>query len=101
MMAVLLDPQIGEKIYDPFCGTGGMLIECYKWIRKNITKKKDITKLNKKTLFGNDISFGTSQLAKMNMVLIGDGHSNISKKDSLDSPIDSQYDCLITNIPIL
>ena len=45
MMAVLLDPQIGEKIYDPFCGTGGMLIECYKWIRKNITKKKDITKL--------------------------------------------------------
>ena len=101
MMVILLDPKIGEKIYDPFCGTGGMLIECYKWIGKNIktAKTQDLRDLKEDTLFGNDISFGTSQLAKMNMVLIGDGHANIEKQDSLENPVHRQYSCLLTNIP--
>ena len=101
MMVFLLDPKIKEKIYDPFCGTGGMLIESYKWIGKNIkaTKTQELKILKEETLFGNDISFGTSQLAKMNMILIGDGHANIEKKDSLENPVFHQYDCLLTNIP--
>ena len=101
MMVVLLDPKIKEKIYDPFCGTGGMLIECYKWIGKNIkaARTQDLKILKEDTLFGNDISFGTSQLAKMNMVLIGDGHANIEKKDSLENIVHRQFDCLLTNIP--
>ena len=99
MLTILLNPKIDEKIYDPFCGTGGMLTECYKFIRKNITQNNQIKKLNLKTLFGNDITLGASQLAKMNMVLLGDGHSNIQKLDSLNNPVNNKYDCVITNIP--
>jgi len=99
MMCILLNPKINEVIYDPFCGTGGMLIECYKYIRKNITNPEDIRKLNNDVLFGNDIVLGASQLAKMNMVLLGDGHSNINKLNSLENPVKNKYDSVITNIP--
>ena len=99
MMCMLLNPQINDSIYDPFCGTGGMLIECYKYIRKNIIQQEDIKKLNTNVLFGNDIVLGASQLAKMNMVLLGDGHSNINKLNSLENPVKDEYNCVITNIP--
>ena len=35
-MVRLVNPQIGEKIYDPFCGTGGFLIESFRYIQRNI-----------------------------------------------------------------
>ena len=99
MMSLLLDPVVGETIYDPFCGTGGMLISCYKWMRKNITDHNEIEILNKDSLYGRDINYGTSQLAKMNMVLIEDGNSNIEQCDSLNDPVNRKYDKVITNIP--
>lgn len=39
MMVHFLKPQIGETIHDPFCGTGGMLIECFRY-RKNLEIKR-------------------------------------------------------------
>ena len=99
MMCILLDPKIKETIYDPFCGTGGMLIETYKLLRKNIETEEEIKILNKNMLFGSDISFGASQLAKMNMVILGDGHSNIEKKNSLREAINGKYGIVIANIP--
>ena len=35
----LIDPTINEKIYDPFCGTGGMLIKVFNYILENIPIK--------------------------------------------------------------
>ena len=99
MMCILLNPQIEEQIYDPFCGTGGMLIGIYNLLRKNIKKEKEIEILNEQMLWGTDISFGTSQLAKMNMILLGDGHSNIQKDNSLKKIVNEKYDIVITNIP--
>ena len=99
MMALLLNPKVDEKIYDPFCGTGGMLLSCYKEMRRNVCTEKDINKLNEQCLYGNDITLGTSQIAKMNMVLVGDGHSNITRSDSLKLEIDGEYNGVITNIP--
>ena len=99
LLVHLLDPKYNEKIYDPFCGTGGMLIECYRYIRKGIKDELQIKHLNQNTLYGQDIGEGVSQLAKMNMILIGDGHSNITQMDTLSSPIESKYDVVITNIP--
>ena len=45
-MVRLVNPQIGEKIYDPFCGTGGFLIESFRYIHNNMSR----TETNMKTL---------------------------------------------------
>lgn len=98
-MVKLINPQIGEKIYDPFCGTGGMLIESFKHISHNMARTKDNwDQLRKKSVFGNEIT-NTARITKMNMILIGDGHSGIQRKNSLKNPVEDQYDAVITNMP--
>lgn len=95
----MLNPELGEKIYDPFCGTGGMLIECFKHISKRMPRNERALKmLREDTVYGNEIT-SISRIAKMNMILIGDGHSNIMQVDTLEKPVDSKYDVVITNIP--
>jgi len=104
MMDMLLSPKSGDKIFDPFCGTEGMLISCYTQIRMGLDRtgtnfKSKLRELEKRTLYGNDISGGASSLAKMNMILLGDGQSNIQRADSFDSQDRKEYDKVITNIP--
>ena len=102
MMSIMLNPKLGDRILDPFCGTGGMLISCYKHIKRGLESNisnSDRTELNKKTFFGTDISHGASSLAIMNMILLGDGHSNIQKADSFEYNGKDTYDKVITNIP--
>jgi len=98
-MVRLVNPQIGEKIYDPFCGTGGFLIETFRHIYNNMPRNPATEKmLREDTIFGNEIT-NTARITKMNMILAGDGHSNIDMKDSLANPIDSEFDIVLTNMP--
>ena len=104
MMATLLSPAPGDKILDPFCGTGGMLISAYSHIRMGLDSKTNnfddkLAELKSKTLYGNDLSGGASSLAKMNMIILGDGQSNIKREDSFDSLEHHTFDKVITNIP--
>lgn len=87
-MVRLVNPQIGEKIYDPFCGTGGFLIESFRHIYNNMARTEaNLKTLREKTVYGHEIT-NTARITKMNMILAGDGHSNIEMKDSLANPID-------------
>ncbi len=87
-MVRLVNPQIGETIYDPFCGTGGFLIESFRHIYNNMARTEaNLKTLREKTVYGNEIT-NTARITKMNMILAGDGHSNIEMKDSLANPID-------------
>ncbi len=87
-MVRLVNPQIGEKVYDPFCGTGGFLIESFRHIYNNMARTEDNLKtLRENTVYGHEIT-NTARITKMNMILAGDGHSNIEMKDSLANPID-------------
>jgi type I restriction enzyme M protein len=97
IMVELLDLKFEETIYDPCCGTGGFLIEAFKNI-KNKCKltSKNIDILENKTVFGREIST-TSKIAKMNMIIMGDGHNNIEQKDSLEFPVKEKYDVVLTN----
>lgn len=99
-MVRLVNPQIGEKIYDPFCGTGGFLIESFRYIQRNMaTGNEELQKiLRKSTIYGNEIT-NTARITKMNMILAGDGHSNIQMKDSLAEPVDGKYDIVLANMP--
>ena len=102
MMVNYLKPQLGESIYDPFCGTGGMLIECFRYINQyisdNDTKSKAV--LHKETIYGCDNS-SVARIAMMNMIMFGDGHSNIQKEDSYKrlGATKNKYDIVIANIP--
>lgn len=99
----ILNPVFGEKIYDPFAGTGGMLITAFKTIKDELEKSGKLDDENYKvlkenTIWGSEIS-DNARISKMNMILTGDGHSNIKKQDSFSNPISSKYDVVISNIP--
>lgn len=112
-MVRLVNPQIGEKIYDPFCGTGGFLIESFRYIYNNMARTDaNLALLRENTVYGNEIT-NTARITKMNMILAGDGHSNIEMKDSLANPVDGTetymdesgkihhrgFDIVIANMP--
>lgn len=100
-MVTLCNPRWRETVCDPFCGTGGMLIQAFKHIKRHLPENantKDRDRLRKHTVFGADIS-RSADTAKMNMILAGDGHSNICQRNSLSTTNDKQYDVVITNIP--
>lgn len=86
-MVRLVNPKIGEKIYDPFCGTGGFLIESFRYIERSLGSGNPELKriLREETIYGNEIT-NTARITKMNMILAGDGHSNIHMMDSLANP---------------
>lgn len=99
MMVKLVNPQIGEKIYDPFCGTGGLLIESFRHIYNTMPRnERTLKQLRENTIFGNEIT-NTARITKMNMILAGDGHSNIQMKNSLANPVYEKFDIVITNMP--
>ena len=101
-MVALLDPKYGETIYDPFCGTAGMLIEALQSIRRANPEKGLDNTLSDQTCFGGEIS-ASAQTAKMNMILAGDGNSGIARIDSLSPEAarehHGQRDVVLTNIP--
>lgn len=99
----LANPKYGEKIYDPFCGTGGILISAFNHIRDNLIEQEYLTDkvlkdLKENTVYGSEIS-SNARIAKMNMILTGDGHSNIKQQDTLLNPKKEDFDIVITNIP--
>jgi type I restriction enzyme M protein len=99
-MVNLVKPIYGEKIYDPFCGTGGFLLEAFKYLsgRANTENDEVIDFIKKKTLHGREIT-STSRIAKMNMILFGDGHTNIEQMDTLEKPVREQFEVILANIP--
>lgn len=95
----MVRPQIGEKIYDPFCGTGGMLVVAFKHLMDTMPHNAgNLDRLRRHTVYGADLTKAAS-IAKMNMILAGDGHNNIHRRDSLANPIDNKYDIVLTNMP--
>ncbi len=99
----IAEPKFMEKIYDPFCGTGGILISAFNYIKNklesdNILNNDSLEILRKKMLYGSEIS-ATAKIAKMNMILTGDGHSNIKQQNTFENPVKNRYDVVLTNIP--
>lgn len=95
----LVNPRFGETVYDPFCGTGGMLIESFRHIHNKMPiNPRNMEILRKETIYGGEIT-KNARITKMNMILTGDGHNNIRRIDSLKTPSEKKYDVIITNMP--
>ncbi len=98
-MVSMVDPKFKEKIYDPFCGTGGFLIEAFKYIALRVKRDKSTDAvLTQDTIYGVELT-ATARVAKMNMILFGDGHSNVIRDDSFANHKKNEFDIVLTNPP--
>jgi type I restriction enzyme M protein len=72
LLIEILDPKPMESVYDPACGSGGMLIEAF----KHVEEKQGLEEAQKLFLFGQEVNQRTIALAKMNMYIhdIRDAH---------------------------
>jgi type I restriction enzyme M protein len=80
LMTELLRPQPGESIYDPTCGSGGMLLSSITHLRH---KKKEWRTVK---LFGQERNLMTSSIARMNCFLHGVEDFQIIRGDTLAEP---------------
>jgi len=88
LMAMIMNPQQGETIYDPACGTAGMLLECVEQVKH---KGGDFRTLK---LYGQEKNLTTSTIARMNMFLHGIEDFCIERGDTLREPKFFEYDRL-------
>ncbi|MCF6218475.1 MAG: type I restriction-modification system subunit M [Gammaproteobacteria bacterium] len=79
LIAELLDPQEGDTICDPACGSGSLLMKCGRKIRENFDSKKY-------ALYGQEAIGSTWSLAKMNMFLHGEDNHKIEWGDTIRNP---------------
>ncbi len=97
LLIMLLDPKAGETVYDPACGTGGMLIEAIRYMNDD--------KLTYGRIYGQEKNLGTSSIARMNLFLHGARDFRIVQGDTLRSPHFLErgslktFDCVVANPP--
>ena len=123
----LVNPQIGETILDPACGTGGFLLGAYELIKLNNSDTGNIEEyvngngqkvkkgpgdkltptqwqfLQSKALVGFDVDAAMAKIATMNLILHGLDKSQILRRDSIAGSLDEQeereFDVIISNPP--
>jgi type I restriction enzyme M protein len=101
LMIDILDPKPGETIYDPACGTGGMLLEALTHVRENGGDDRRMLR----RLYGQERNLTTAAIARMNLFLHGAEEFSIVKGDTLREPAFfngdklATFDCVIANPP--
>ncbi|SDE94527.1 type I restriction enzyme M protein [Celeribacter baekdonensis] len=102
MMVRLLKPSLKHRIYDPCCGSGGMLIAAKEYIDENGEDGR------KAEFFGQEYAGTVWSIAKMNMLLHGMESPNLQNEDTLGDPkhFDEEntgellrFDRILTNPP--
>ena len=88
LMVQMLDPQPGERIYDPTCGTGGMLISALDQVKRGGGEHRTLK------LFGQERNHMTASIARMNLVLHGVEDFAIARGDTLERPAFTDRDRL-------
>jgi len=98
----LIKPAPGNRVYDPTCGSGGMLIQSAKYVKTHYANQGG-SHVNI-SLFGQEKNLGTWAICKLNMIL-HNLEGEIQKGDTLDSPKHLQdgelqlFDRVIANPP--
>lgn len=101
LMINILDPKEGETIYDPACGTGGMLLEAVHHVKRAGGKVKTLWG----KLYGQEKNLTTSSIAQINLYLHGVEDFKIVRDDTLQKPAFFEgdhlatFDCVIANPP--
>ncbi len=124
LMADLVQPQLGHKIADPACGSGGFLLGAYQYIvtqlaikagNKDLTPDEDgfvrtsvaaalterVQSILGSSLWGYDIDATMVRLGLMNLMMHGIDEPHIDYKDTLSKSYteESEYDIVMANPP--
>ena len=99
LMTEILQPQSGESVYDPTCGSAGMLISCIAHLKANGQEWRNIQ------AYGQEINQLTCAIGKMNLFLHGVEDFHIVNDDTLKNPAFiergqlQQFDIVLANPP--
>ncbi len=99
LMAEMLRPASGESIYDPTCGSAGMLISSIAYLKENNMEWRNVS------LYGQEVNALTSAIARMNLFLHGIEDFQIINGDTLAAPAFiergklKQFDVVLANPP--
>jgi type I restriction enzyme M protein len=88
LMTMIMDPQPGETVYDPTCGSGGLLLNCALHLRDEGKEYRTLK------LYGQEINLITSAIARMNMFMHGIEEFSIVRGDTLAQPAFLENDTL-------
>ncbi|UFJ39939.1 N-6 DNA methylase [Brevibacillus humidisoli] len=108
-MVRFADPNTGDVFLDPACGSGGFLIQAFNYVNQKIINapyseaetKKKFNELVEKCIWGHEADYDLHVLAKINLIMHGDGWNNIYQGDTLSTeklPHD-YFDLILTNPP--
>lgn len=98
-MVRLLKPQEGMTIYDPTVGSGGFLIESYRYVEEQGQNPRNLA------LYGQELNGVTWSICKMNMILHGIPDAHIENEDTLTTPMFREngyikkFDIVLANPP--
>ncbi len=90
LMTLIMDPQPGESVYDPTCGSGGLLLNCALHLKEEGKEYRTLK------LYGQEINLLTSAIARMNMFMHGIEEFSIVRGDTLANPAFLENDTLKT-----
>ena len=99
LMTMIMNPRPGESIYDPTCGSGGLLLNCALHLKN---EKKEYRSLK---LYGQEINLITSSIARMNMFIHGVEEFKIVRGNTLNNPAFiekdklQKFDIILANPP--
>lgn len=80
LMTLIMNPQPGESVYDPTCGSGGLLLNCALQLKSEGQEYRNLK------LYGQEINLITSAIARMNMFMHGIEEFDIVRGDTLANP---------------
>ena len=86
LMTLIADPHEHDSIYDPTCGSGGLLLNCAMMLKEQGKEYRTLR------LYGQEINLITSGIARMNMLLHGFEEFNVMRGNTLNNPLFMEYD---------
>ncbi len=100
----VVDPKIGDRIYDGAAGSAGFLVEAFEYLKSKKLSTKDIETLQKRTFYGKEKKALAYIIGTMNMILHGVEAPNIIHTNTLAGNIDdiqekNRYDVILANPP--
>jgi len=100
----MVKPSLKERVLDPACGTGGFLSESLEFLEQQTKTTVEQNKLYDKTVYGIEKKPLPYLLGMMNLILHGIEDPNITRKNTLASPIseltkEEKFDIIMTNPP--
>lgn len=90
LMTLIMDPQPGESVYDPTCGSGGLLLNCALHLKAEGREYRTLK------LYGQEVNLITSAIARMNMFMHGIEEFSIVRGNTLTNPAFLENDELKT-----